>query len=827
MCRRLFLYFYALNYYFMRTNPVFSVIIFLLCTSLYTKAQINIRVMVKSISVSTAQDCDAGGADNSDFVFEYKAVDNSPSAFSNNNPVAGSIGLCNYAFVSEDNGPFSFPVSSPGAAVFSPTTGVFFDRSYNCKNEVPTSLILTWCAYENDDSSIPSTVPVANGTITPQVTTYTVPVSNVTYTTQFTQTSSDGACPQTYTIEFEIQKTVGSFLPLFISFVDAHTICTGATNGELEGTIIGGSGTVLNDWSVDGTGDYDDNLTESGLSAGTYTLVVKDALNCTDTAVATLMSVDPPNTLSGFTASSSTVCTGQTNVTYAVPFQNDVFYNWNFSSFGVAFNGAGNSVPVDFLNFATSGVLSVYAVNACSVSPTLTMAVTVLQSPTVSVAGGTSVCDNAQETLTASGAVSYTWSTSDNTASIVVSPTVATVYTVTGFAANGCSSSTQHSISVLPSPTVQVSGSTASVCPNETVAVTASGNGDLFIWSDGFLGMNHNVSALSTEVFTVTNTFTANSCYSQATYTLYVKLGPVLSIAGNTIVCEATTVSLTATGADSYTWSDGVTTNTNTFLPASTTTLQLVGQLLNGCKDSIVQTIQVVSTPTVSIAGADTICQGEFATLTATANGTVSYSWNSGANTQSISVSPSGTFTYIATAYNGACSGSASHEVAVKLIPTIDFEIGTPALCPDSPPFTFTANPSGGTYTGTGVMADTFDPSVGAGVYTITYEVTVNNGCLATETGTIEVMTCTGINAIAQAGELKLFPNPALDGIAVIAAKEIASLSIYDFTGKLVKIIETNSSQETISIKELAKGLYTVTIIMEDRSQGTLKFVKE
>lgn len=805
-----------------------ALLLLFLCMAISIKAQITITVKVKSIGVTSTVDCDGAFIGDSDFLFEFKAEDNSPSAFSNNSPVAGSIGMCNYAVVDGNNGPYNFTPASPGLAVFSPTTGLFFDRTYNCKNEVPTSLTLTWRAYENDDAgATPSTGPVAGGIIPPQVITYTVPASNVTYTTQFTQTSSDGTCPQTYTIEFEIQKTLGSFSPLFISFVDAHTICTGATNGELEGTIIGGSGTVLNDWSFDGTGDYDDNLTESGLGAGTYTLVVKDALNCTDTAVATLMSVDPPNPLSSFTASSSTVCTGQANVVYAVPFQSDVFYNWNFSSFGTVFNGTGNSVSVDFLNFATSGVLSVYAVNSCSVSPTLTMAVTVLQSPTVSVAGSTSMCDNAQETLTASGAGSYTWSTSENTASIVVSPTVATVYTVTGIAANGCSSSTQHSLSVLPSPTVQISGSTASVCPNETVAVTASGNGDLYIWSDGFFGMNHNVSASSTEVFTVTNTFTANSCYSQATYTLNVKPGPVMAISGNTIVCEATTVSLTATGADSYTWSDGATTNTNTFVPASTTTLQLVGQLLNGCKDSIVQTIQVLSTPTVSIAGADTICQGEFATLTASANGTVSYSWNSGANTQSISVSPGGTFTYIATAYNGACSGSASHEVAVKLIPTIDFEISSSPLCSDASPFTFTANPSGGTYTGTGVTANTFDPSVGAGVYTITYEVTVYNGCLATETGTIEVMTCTGINTITEANELKLFPNPATDNLTISGTKEIVSVSIYDFTGKLVKIIETNSSQETVRITDLAKGLYTMTILMEDQSQGTMKFVKE
>ncbi len=454
------------------------------------------------------------------------------------------------------------------------------------------------------------------------------------------------------------------------------------------------------------------------------------------------------------------------------------------------------------------------------------MAVTVLQSPTVSISGNTNVCDNAQETLTASGASSYTWSTGDNTASTIISPTVATIYTVSGTIVNGCTGSSQYTISVMPSPTVQVSGSTASVCPNQTVAVTATGNGSLFIWSDGFFGANHNVQALSTTVFTVTNTFT-NSCYAQATYTLNVKPAPVMSIAGNTIVCEATTVSLTATGADTYTWSNGPTTNTNSLVPSATTTLVLVGELLNGCKDSISQIIKLVNTPTVTIAGMDTICDGQPVTLTASANGTVSYGWNSGQNTQSITVMPNGTFTYNVVAYNGACTGTASHEVYVKLIPAIDFDINAPALCPNSAPVTFTANPSNGNYSGVGVSGNTFDPSIGAGIYSITYTVTFSNGCDASKTNTLEVMTCTGINSIAENNELKLFPNPVVSDATIQSYKTISSVSVYDFTGKLVKIIETHTLQETIDMTGFAKGLYTITVFLQDHSQKTFKLVKE
>ncbi|MBI3521194.1 MAG: T9SS type A sorting domain-containing protein [Bacteroidetes bacterium] len=808
----------------MKTKLIVLMVCMGIC--LYTKAQVNIQVKVNSIAVLNNQDCDAGGADNSDFVFEFKAQDNSPSAFSNNTPVAGSIGMCNYAVVNEQNGPYSFSPSSPGSAVFFPSNGLFFDRSYNCKNEVPTSLTLTWRAYENDDSSTPSTTPIANGDISPQVISYTVSTANGTYTTQFTQTSSDGACPQTYVVEFEIHKTVGSFDPLTILMIDGTTICTGSSNGEAESAVVGGSGTVLYDWSIDGLGDFDDNATESGLSAGTYTLVVKDALNCRDTGYVTITSIDPPQNITSFSVSSPTVCTNQTGVAYAVASQSNTNYAWSYSSAGASISSASNAVTIDFSNTAMSGTLSVYALNSCSATPAITMAVTVYSSPNVSISGNNTMCDNAQEILTASGASSYAWSTGANTASTVISPTVATVYSVTATNSNGCSSTKAYTVNVIPSPTLQVNGSTLAVCPNQTVALSATGSGNLFIWSDGFIGASHVVNASSTTIYTITNT-ASNSCFAQVSYTLNVNPGPVLSITGNTIVCDGNQVELTAGGADTYVWSNGITSSTNTFVPMASTSLTLVGTALNGCKDSIIQLIKVVNTPTVMVTGNDSICEGTFATLTATANGTVTYAWNNGANTPTISVSPSGTFTYVVTADNGACTGTTSHELAVKLTPAIDFTIASPIMCSTDPIFTFTANPSGGVYSGTGVTGDTFDPSIGTGIYPVTYQVTASNGCLASQSQTISVNVCTGLSDIDNNAILKAFPNPVVSDLTFKSDKEIKDVLMYDYAGKLVMITEVDTFETTIQMDNLAKGFYTFTVTFSDHSQRTVKVVKE
>jgi hypothetical protein len=597
----------------MKRNLFFIYTVFFISIFQFVNAQVNIKVKVNSISVSSTQDCDAGGTDNSDFVFEYKIQDNSPSAFSNNTPVAGSIGMCNYVVVNENNGPFTLSPSSPGLAVFSPTSGVFFDRSYNCKNEVPTTFTLTWTAYENDDATAPSVSPTANGTITPQVSTYTVPNANGTFTAQVTQTSNDAACPQTYVIEFEVEKTMGSSAYLSINPLESHTICFGTTNGDLEGSFVGGSGIVLSDWSHDGLGDYDDNINTVGVGVGTYTLVVKDALNCTDTGVVVINGADLPLNIVSFTSASPTVCAGQLGVAYAVPTQSTLTYVWNYSGGGASINGTGNNVDIDFGNTPGTGTLSVYGQNSCSVTPVLTATIQVIAVPNIVVAGNNNMCANSQEVLTASGATSYTWNTGANTTTVVISPSVTSIYTVTGTNANGCVSMTEYTMNVNASPTVQVTGSTLSVCPNQTVALTAIGNGNLFIWSDGFIGANHTVSAAATTIYTVTNTFT-NSCYSQVTYTLNVT--PVaLSVSGNTTVCAGSAATLTASGVDTYTWSDGATTNVNIVTPNASQTYTVNGTTLNGCAASVLVPISVVASPTVTISGNDSICEGKLATL--------------------------------------------------------------------------------------------------------------------------------------------------------------------------------------------------------------------
>ena len=177
------------------------------------------------------------------------------------------------------------------------------------------------------------------------------------------------------------------FVPLNINFLDGNIICTGSNNGDLEASFAGGSGTVLVDWSNDGIGDYNDNTNISGVSAGTYTIVVKDALNCTDTGIVVITEIDPPSNITAFTAGSSTVCADQLGVMYAVASQTNATFFWNYTGGTASINGSGNNVTLDFGNNPATGTISVYAQNSCSTTAALSATIDVLAIPTISISG--------------------------------------------------------------------------------------------------------------------------------------------------------------------------------------------------------------------------------------------------------------------------------------------------------------------------------------------------------------------------------------------------------------------------------------------------------
>ena len=152
------------------------------------------------------------------------------------------------------------------------------------------------------------------------------------------------------------------------------------------------------------------------------------------------------------------------------------------------------------------------ATNTCAEGPRTPITVTVNSSPTVAISGGTTtVCPGTAIILTASGANTYSWSTSAVTSTIAPAPTANATYTVIGTSTvTGCSVSVTKSVNVFAAANITTAGS-GSICPGQNINLASNG-GVTYTWQPGNLnGFQISVSPSVTTVYTVTGT-DGNGC---------------------------------------------------------------------------------------------------------------------------------------------------------------------------------------------------------------------------------------------------------------------------------------------------------------------------
>jgi len=113
--------------------------------------------------------------------------------------------------------------------------------------------------------------------------------------------------------------------------------------------------------------------------------------------------------------------------------------------------GNNSSLENPVISYSNTGTytVSLQAADSFGVSTFISKTITINSNPFVSATSPT-ICLGNHGLMTASGAVTYTWNMGAMAASIFVSPTVTTTYSVTGTGANGCKDSATSTVSVLP-----------------------------------------------------------------------------------------------------------------------------------------------------------------------------------------------------------------------------------------------------------------------------------------------------------------------------------------------------------------------------------------
>jgi len=224
--------------------------------------------------------------------------------------------------------------------------------------------------------------------------------------------------------------------------------------------------------------------------------------------------------------------------------------------------------------------------------------------PPVNAGVDQSVCFGTNVTLTATGASTYQW-TGGLVNGTPFSPVAGTItYTVTGTDANGCINSDQVSVTVNPLPNINA-GANQSVCEGTQVTLTATGAVN-YSWTGGVTNGLAFTPPVGINTYTVTGT-DGNGCIN--TDQVNVTVNPLPDVfAGNDVtICDGETVTLTGSGASSYTWDNSV-NNGVAFVPSlGTLTYTVTGTTLAGCTGTDQVNVTVNPNPVVSFLPDNTI----------------------------------------------------------------------------------------------------------------------------------------------------------------------------------------------------------------------------
>lgn len=144
-----------------------------------------------------------------------------------------------------------------------------------------------------------------------------------------------------------------------------------------------------------------------------------------------------------------------------------------------------------------------------------------------------------------------------------------------------------------------------------------------------------------------------------------------INISGKKSICLGESTTLTATGGSSYKWSTGDTSNVISVTP-TTLTLYTVTATIGGNSNQATIVIFVNLPPNPKSDTNKTICIGNSIDLYA--NDGLTYLWNTGATTYTLTVKPTATTTYTVTTTNtcGSVSDKIVVNVSNNIAPTVD-----------------------------------------------------------------------------------------------------------------------------------------------------------
>jgi hypothetical protein len=556
-----------------------------------------------------------------------------------------AMGALNYVW-SNNLGTGYYKTLSPSSTTTYSVTGTAFN---GCKN-IATTTISVNTSPEISVTSIgnaicagtPTTIRAWGGTSyiwsNNAGTGASITVSPTT-TTMYSVTGTTNGCSS-------MARTTISVSPEPTITVTANptAICAGSSS------TITATGAVSYIWNTNlGT---DNSITITPSSTTSYT-VTGTGINGCHSIASTTVTVNPIPTIT-LTANPNPICVGSLSTITAA---GGSTYVWNNNL------GYGNSKTVSPL-VSTSYSVTGTSIAGCSSIGTTDLRVN--QIPIVTLtANPNTICAGATATLTASGYLGFAWNQNLGNGTVkMVKPTTTTNYSVTATTIAGCKSIATTTVTVNPLPSIVLTPNENAVCIGTATNITATG-ASTYIWNNNLgIGTAKTVSPSALTSYSVTGT-TVAGCSNTASTTVSINPLPTITITENpTAICVGSTATITATGAQSFTWNNALGTGASkTISPNLTTTYSVTGIDESGCSNTLSQIVTVNPLPTVTV-NSGSLNNNTF-TLVATASGKalLTYNWpNNGSTTATDVVTQTGIYTTTVIDGNG-CQATAQGTV--------------------------------------------------------------------------------------------------------------------------------------------------------------------
>jgi SprB repeat/Secretion system C-terminal sorting domain len=609
--------------------------------------------------------------------------------------------------------------------------------------------------------------------------------------------------------------------------VTANISCHGGSNGSVLSSPSGGVTPYTYAWSGGGS-----TAAKTGLTAGTYTITLKDHNGCSVTASATV--TQPVALAVVATITSNVTCKGLSDgILSSAPSGGTSPYTYAWTPSG------GNGATASNLSAGTY-TITVDDNNGCSATasktvtqPAAVLAITMASHTNVGCRGNFTGSATANTPTGGTAPYTYNWTPSGGNA-LTASSLGAGTYTITATDNHGCTATASATITQpAAGVTISIASQTNILCNGGTGSITAnSAVGGVppytYNWtpSGGTNLVASNLSAGTYNIIVTDNSGCGETATATITQPLALTATP--SVTSN-VNCNGGSnggiSSNPAGGTAPYTYSwapGGGNAAAASNLSAGTYVITLKDN--HGCSTTASATITQPAAALAITTGAhiNVLCNGS-AAGTATANaatgGTTPYTYNwtpSGGTNLTASSLTAGSYTITATDNHG-CTATATTTITQPgaIVFTQDSINQTSAVCNGQAwvtvisggvaPYKYSWSPGGAT-------TDTITECAGS----YCCKITDNNGC--SKTTCVTINNATAVENISNASSINIYPDPNTGYFTVEGIIRGQIIEMYNYLGQKFNTVIADNSTMHFDISTKANGVYLVRVINTDGS---------